>query len=230
MKNQNKIRICAVVTGKTLKEFIDNMERIQQQTDLVELRIDYIRDVKKIDLNMIKKSLTKSAILTCRRKSDYGKGKFEGTYEQQNEIIQYANDLGFDYIDIEWREYDKIQINNKKTKIILSYHDWEKTDNIITLKKLLQQMRQKQEYAIKIAAMIKSDEDIKNITKLLLLKEKHENLIVIGMGERAAFMRSFAPLLGSYLTFSAVDQSYSAPGQLNIKTMEEIYTLLGYNL
>lgn len=230
MENQDKlkIRICAVVTGETLSEFIKNMKQIQQEVDLVELRIDYIRDIKKTDLSTIKKHLTKKAIITCRRKSNYEKGEFQGSLKVQSQIMQHANNLGFDYIDREIREYDQIEITNKKSKIILSYHNWEKTDTLKKLENLLNKMRKKEHDIIKIATMVKTNEDIKTLTKLLLKKKENEDLIIIGMGEKAKLTRCLAPLLGSYLTFVSAGQS-SAPGQLDVKTTKTIYKNLGYN-
>jgi 3-dehydroquinate dehydratase-1 len=91
-------------------------------------------------------------------------------------------------------------------------------------------MREKKPDILKLATMVHSDEDNKTLIKLLLNKHAGEQIIVIGMGEKAIYTRSFNPLLGSFLTFASVGESSSAPGQLDIKTLKTIYSLLGYSI
>ncbi len=38
-----KIKICTPVVGKKLKEFLNNLDRVQAISDMVELRVDEIR-------------------------------------------------------------------------------------------------------------------------------------------------------------------------------------------
>ena len=49
------------------------------------------------------------------------------------------------------------------------------------------------------------------------------------MGELGIFSRIVCPLAGSFLTYASFEEK-TAPGQLNIKKMREIYNLIMNNL
>jgi len=48
----NKIKICTPVIGKTLKEFLKNLDQVQEISEMVELRVDSLNLTKK-DLILI---------------------------------------------------------------------------------------------------------------------------------------------------------------------------------
>jgi 3-dehydroquinate dehydratase len=58
-----RIRICTVVTGKTLHEFMDNLEGIQQVADFIELRVDHLKHIALDDIELMKRKITCPAIL-----------------------------------------------------------------------------------------------------------------------------------------------------------------------
>ena len=39
------IKICSVVIGESLEEFLDNLRKVQEVSNFVELRVDYIKDL-----------------------------------------------------------------------------------------------------------------------------------------------------------------------------------------
>ena len=41
-----KIKICTPVIGKTLGEFLENLDRVQEISEMVELRVDGIKNLK----------------------------------------------------------------------------------------------------------------------------------------------------------------------------------------
>lgn len=222
-KNMKLINICTVVTGKTLDEFLDNLEKIQKLSDFVELRIDYIKNVSLKDIEIIKRKTNKKTIFTCRSKNEGG--LFEGNEQERKAIIEKAGKLGFDYIDIELSAVKQFTslINSNQTKIILSFHDFEKTPSLEELEKIKNQMGKYKNSIMKFATVVQNDEDIKTLYKLLLNKQKDEEMIVIGMGEKGIITRILGPLLGSYLTFASTPYSQSAPGQIDVNEMKKIY-------
>lgn len=210
MKN---IKICTPVIGKTLKEFLKNLDQVQAISDMVELRVDGIKNFNEKDLQLIKKKTIKKAIFTCRKK----------------EIILKAFNLGFDYVDVELSLTSSIDLQKKgKTKIILSFHDFKKTPKIKELTATLDQMRECGNNIIKIATKVNNDQDIKNLLQVLLIKKKGEKIIVIGMGKKGQIIRVIGPLLGSFLTFASTEFGSTAPGQIDINKMKNIYKLLNY--
>ncbi|MFH2105353.1 MAG: type I 3-dehydroquinate dehydratase [Parcubacteria group bacterium] len=218
-----KINICTVVTGETLAEFRQNLQDIQRVSDFVELRVDYINGFKPEDVAAIKEKTTKRAIFTCRHQDEGG--KFTGSEKERLAIIAEAAVAGFDHIDIELSAIDNLDRSrvSEGTKIICSYHDFDKTPNYKELTGIVDQMRAKQVDVIKIVTTAKDDKDVKKLMKLLINKAADERMIVLGMGEEGKITRIIAPLFGSYLTFASAGDSETAPGQIDIEELREIY-------
>ncbi len=45
---QAKSKICVAVTGENLADFIKQLEIAQQEAEMIELRVDYLKDHKKL--------------------------------------------------------------------------------------------------------------------------------------------------------------------------------------
>lgn len=205
-----KIRICTPVVGKTLNEFLKNLDKVQEVSEMVELRVDDLNLTQK-DLILISKKIKKKAILTSRNK----------------EVIMNSLNLGFDFIDIDLSMMNDLQLSKKdRSRIIISFHDLKKTPGINILRLLVKQIRRFKTGAIKIATVVNDDKDIKNLFQILLDKNESEKMIVIGMGKEGRVTRIFAPLLDSFLTFASTKFGKTAPGQIDINEMKKIYKLL----
>src|SRR3990172_11418061 len=102
----NKFRICTVVTGNSINEFLLNLENIQKVSDFIELRADFISNLKVNDLDIIKENTYRTAIFTCRKKSEGG--NFNGSEEKRMNILRKANVLSFDFLDIEFSSFNKL--------------------------------------------------------------------------------------------------------------------------
>lgn len=220
----NTVRICLVVTGKTLDEFLNNLVAAERESDLVEMRADYISGLKSTDIDIIRQKSTKPSIFTCRKQEEGG--KYNGTEKSRLDIIRHAIDLGFDYIDVEYSTLKNLKIDKKNSKLIASFHDFEKTPPYWELTRLVFDMKQTNADIIKIATMVTKEYDLQVLYRILLSKKPSENQIIIGMGQLGKQSRILGPLLGSYLTYAATDTSATAPGQININAMKTIYSLL----
>lgn len=209
-----KIKICTPVIGKTLKEFLKNLEKVQEISQMVELRVDDIKNLSQKDLQLIRKKTTKEALLTSRIKK----------------TILKALDLKFDYVDIDFSLITSINLSKLiKTKIIVSFHDFKKTPSLILLKKIKEKMKKIQPDVMKFATMNNSNADVINLLKLLLNKSNNEKMIVTGMGKKGQITRVLGPLLGSFLTYASTPFGKTASGQIDIKKMKNIYKLLATN-
>ena len=217
----NKPLLCAVVIGKTLSDFLFQLEKAQAIADLVELRVDYLENINSKMLYHIAKQIQKKAILCCRAKRN--NGNFTGTLEAQSEILQTGNDLEFDYLDIDLAVANKIVIQSKKAKKIISYHNFQNTPTLKALINIASEMRAFSPDILKFAVMTNQSNDVDILFRFLLNKKLSENIIVLGMGKQGKITRLLAPLLGSYLTFASIDESSSAPGQIDINTMRNFY-------
>lgn len=105
----------------------------------------------------------------------------------------------------------------KKT-VVVSFHDFEKTPALGELTTIATAAA-KHATIVKISTMVKSNEDIATLEKLLNCDLKVP-LCVIGMGTFGTKTRISFPALGSCLTYGYLD-SPSAPGQLSAEMLSE---------
>ena len=215
------IRICVPVIGETKESFISNLQNIQKIADYVELRIDYIPNISKEILDEIKTYITTKAIVTCRKKTEGG--KFEYDEAARIDILQHAISR-FDYVDIELSTLQSHSfVRDEKTKIIVSYHNFESTPGFWELQKIVYDMNQLNPDILKIATMLTKEYEASKIYRLLSNKAHTEERIIIGMGPYGRITRILGPLLGGYLTFASSEYGESAPGQVSIDELKEIY-------
>jgi len=78
---------------------------------------------------------------------------------------------------------------------------------------------------IKLATQINSGQDYEKLSNFLLENEYNEK-IVVGMGALGTHARALFPLRGSYLTYASLKET-TAPGQLSIDEMVQIYRRMG---
>ena len=67
-----KINICAEVYGDTLDEFLLNIDRAQELSDFIELRVDCIKDLRLDDLPIILERVKVKHVFTLRHQRDGG--------------------------------------------------------------------------------------------------------------------------------------------------------------
>ena len=206
-----KIKICTPVIGKTLNEFLKNLEQIQEISEMVELKVDNIRNLSEKNLQLIRKKTVKEVILTSRKK----------------EIILKALNLGFDFIDIDLSLIKDFNLPKQiKSNIIISFHDFKRTPDVNKLETILNKIREFKPEIIKIATMVNNKQDVSNLFKLLLNKKVDEKIIIVGMGKKGRVTRIFGPLFGSFLTFAKTKYGLSEQGQIDITKLKNIYKLI----
>ena len=223
----NTPRICVSVTGDTTAEFEKNLEHIQnlKPVDIVELRVDYLSEVTPEYVTRLKLLTKKPAIFTCRHKQEGG--NFRSGEQLRLALLAKAVDAGFEYVDVELATFAEHAVHRSPdTKLILSHHDFIETPDYWDLTKIVDNMMSYNPDIIKIATMVKKEKDIQALFRLLTNKRSKPEMIVIGMGQQGKVTRVLGPLLGSYLTFAASDKGSSAPGQVDVITLEKIYSSL----
>jgi 3-dehydroquinate dehydratase/shikimate dehydrogenase len=187
--------------------------------------VDYIEGINETMLSDLLSDRTKNIIFTCRKKSDGG--KFSGTEEERIRLLKKAIGLGAGFIDIE-DSTDKKTIkdlikNKKDTLVILSHHNFSSTPSLEELEKTYSKIKKLSPDIIKIVAFAKSGNDCFKIFKLLYGKP---GLIAFCMGEYGVFSRSIAKKYGSLITYSSLESGKeSAPGQITVDEMEEVYRI-----
>jgi len=146
-------------------------------------------------------------------------------------LVQTACQSGcIDIVDIELESgnmlvYQLVEIAHQNhVKVLMSYHDFEKTPTVMEMKERLEKMEIMGADICKIAVMPFSYKDVIQLlnTTMEMSQRLTRPLVTMSMGKIGKITRIVGELVGSSITFASVGQS-SAPGQL---TLEDMQTLL----
>lgn len=198
----------------------ENTLKLAEKSDMIELRLDSLNFDREELCEIIKKS--KSSIATMR----------PGDYPDSHRVdqLKYAIDCGVQYVDVEIDSSDSFKneiisyIKNKKTGLIISYHNYEKTPVRRELDEVIRWSEESNADICKIACQVNSEKDS---AVLLSLYELDKKIISIGMGEKGRITRVASILLGAPFTFAAIsDDKLTAPGQLAEEKIKYIMELI----
>lgn len=221
---------CIPIQVTSMAELNERIHAEADHADLLEVWLDSIRDLRLAEIFFTKEEL-KTPLLFVNKAPEEG-GDFMGTPEARVELLLEALERGADYVDVALSTDPKlikklVQQRDKKgkTKLILSYHNFNETSPREELQELVQTARKHGADMVKIATFIKDVSE--NVVLLDLLKWATETkipLIVIGMGDKGNLTRVIAPLLGSPLYYAPMDEdTATAPGQLTKKDLDSIW-------
>ncbi|MEK6869817.1 MAG: shikimate dehydrogenase, partial [Nanoarchaeota archaeon] len=233
-----KTEICIPITAETIKQAIADLKKAEKFVNLIELRIDFMKNIDKSKLEKLLKSKKKKIIVTCRPKSLCG--NFTGNEKERINLLKKSIKSKADYIDIEMESNKKgikDMVNNKNArkleisgtnsvgnaKIIVSYHNFNETPNLGKLNRVYNEIKKLSPDLIKIVATANSIND--NFVIFNLLKGKND-LIAFCMGLRGQISRILAPKYGSRMTFASLEEGReSASGQISIEEMKNVYNI-----
>jgi 3-dehydroquinate dehydratase-1 len=215
----NKQKLCASIINTDIQA----IKTVEPLVDLFEVRIDLIGD----DWIKIAPRLHKPWI-ACNRTVEEG-GKWNGNEARRIEKLLQAIELGAQIVDVEHNAKNVeniIQFVKKRATCLISFHDFEKTPSLDTLKQIVQKELKQGADICKIVTTARSFED--NLTVLQLVREFPETRIVtFTMGPTGFMSRVLAPLVGADFTYGAVEKGKeSAPGQIPVTDMFKIYEMM----
>ena len=229
--------ICIPIIAMTNEEALLKMESSFPQADIVELRIDYIRNINLNELVSTKRAgaYRNMPLLITNRKTDEG-GRFEGSERERVALLKEAVELGVEYVDIELSTEEalieellqKIHNNDNQAKLIISHHDFNRTSSEKELKDRFNECLKAGADIVKMVTYANSMEDNLRVLDLIsYAKRKNEEIIAFCMGDLGRISRVMAPLFGSYLSFASLEKGdESAPGQITINDMKQIFRIL----
>jgi 3-dehydroquinate dehydratase type I len=204
------------------------VEEGKRLADLIELRVDYLRNA---ELEKLLKAGERPLIVTNRRKAEGG--RYRGDEKKRLAILRQAADLGAAFVDVEMRtERSSLRelIKNKNgTRMILSSHDFQRTLSPSALRKLLDRMMRQGADVAKIATFARSwDDNLKVLALIPYARKRGQAIVTFCMGEKGKMSRIFSPLMGAAWTYASLGRRRaSAPGQLTVTEMREIWERLG---
>jgi len=223
-----KARICVTLFGRNLEELRKNFRKVTDG-DLFEIRVDLSGS---LNFKALRKLTSKPLIATCRLKGEGG--GFKGSERERLNLLREAAQAGFDYVDLELSTRNLQarleEFREAGVKILISSHNLNRTPSFSQLKTLLNRQLNFSPDICKIVGFAKKMED--NLTMLRFLLETSKNskgrIVAFCMGELGLPSRVLSPLFGGYFTYaSATPAKAAAPGQLDFKSLREIYRKLG---
>lgn len=195
-------------------------EAIRSGAGMLELRLDLIGEHPSKLIPLIPGDM--KSIVTCR----------PGVYgdKERLRLLQEAMKLGADYVDIELEtavadlELLLEAAKDLGTRVVISYHNFEKTADREDLESVMIACYEKGGEIAKIATHINASEDIRNLLSLYDLPGKK---VILGMGSQGRITRVLGPYLGAEFTFASLGGSEkTAPGQLSVKQLTELYKVI----
>jgi 3-dehydroquinate dehydratase type I len=200
---------------------------VSQGPDLIEVRFDYMETPG--DPGIIRDSTDLPLIATNRRKDQGGHSKMKEP--DRVAAILDAVEAGFEYADLELNtpELDEMGSRVKALggSLVISHHDFEGTPSAEELRETMSRMVECGADVCKIIGTAQSPRD--NLIYLGLFgSPREQGLVCFGMGGDGILSRVLSPLVGGEFTYaSSHEGGGSAPGQLTLAEMREIYTLMG---
>jgi 3-dehydroquinate dehydratase-1 len=212
-------RICAAITTADLKA----VRQVESLVDLFEVRIDLIGD----DWQKVIKGLSKPWI-ACNRSAHEG-GQWQGNEARRVERLLQAVEMGATVVDIELKTKNLaniVKLIKRSAGCLLSYHDLEKTPNFDTMRQLIQQQIEAGADICKVVTTARNFGD--NLSVLQLIPAfPDKRVVAFAMGTAGVASRIFCPLVGGDFTYASLAEGKeSAPGQVTVEQMKNIYKMI----
>ncbi|MEK9132820.1 MAG: type I 3-dehydroquinate dehydratase [Patescibacteria group bacterium] len=218
------MKICIPIVAKCRLEAEKLIRRAQPGADLLEIWLD---NLNQADVLPLISTLKKPVIAVCRGKEE--RGSYMGTEETRVGILCEAVRSGSKYVDIGLQTASDLIKRIKKVakkegaQLIISKHFWDSTPDLDELIEISKKAKHLGADIVKVAAQVNKWSDnvlLFEFTKRLASRDK---MIVIGMGERGQISRIGCPLLGSFLTYVALDEkNKTASGQFTLGEFEKM--------
>jgi len=222
-------KVCVSITSSAPEDLKNQIMRaLSYGADFVEIRFDFLMPADMQESLKIAENIRNRAVFTLR--SVQQEGKFIGKNEDR---IFWLKQLALSQpmlLDIELhtlRDNDELVdfFTEQKTRILVSWHDFEKTPTHNELLDLLGEMRIYSNY-VKLVTTARKVEDC--IRVLDLYKDITElNLISFAMGEIGILSRILCTIYGNApFTYVALEEPFVS-GQLTIQQMRKLYDMIG---
>ncbi|MFW6016492.1 MAG: type I 3-dehydroquinate dehydratase [bacterium] len=228
--------ICLPLISKDFKELINDYKiLLKYNPDLIEWRVDKFKNVSLEYILDSLKGINKinnyiPLLFTLR---DYDEGGYNKIDDKlKNKILINVIETGLiDIVDYEINNIRKEVYDIKKhcsvndIKLLLSYHDYQKTPNAEIIYNKLLEGEEKGANIVKVVTMANEYNDVNTLFKVtdkIRMNKFNTPYILIAMGEKGIPSRVLSGLLGSSFIF-AEGHSSSAPGQLFIDDLRLIW-------
>ncbi|PIQ77647.1 type I 3-dehydroquinate dehydratase [Candidatus Peregrinibacteria bacterium CG11_big_fil_rev_8_21_14_0_20_46_8] len=217
------MKIAVPIREDRITDIKRRLKAVDRAADFVEIWLDTIPPEKYSEIIELAHL---SVIAVCKASNE--RGKFKGSEKERIESLLTAAHAGAKFVDCGLHTSPALitylrKNLPKRTKLIISHHDWKETSSIGALEKIVARAEKRGADIIKIATSVRSWAD--NVTLFELTRRaaaRGIKIIVVGMGDKGRLSRLGCPLLGSYLTYVAsTPKQATAPGQITLREWNE---------
>ena len=217
-----KYKTCVSIGEKNPKKLKIILKKALSKSDFAEIRFDYL---KKSDIPIVLESSKKNlsrCVCTLRPKSEGG--LFVGKEEERKSILRLIAEYNPFLLDAEFNTIQKDKklasyLKKSKCKLLISWHDFNKTPNESQLKSRLKKM-EKFSNVVKIVTVAKSVSDASRLLSLYSVKSQNK-MIAFCMGDQGKFSRILCLHLGSPFTYVSLGKAI-APGQFSVDEIKSL--------
>ncbi|MDR0600638.1 MAG: type I 3-dehydroquinate dehydratase [Treponema sp.] len=243
-------KICLCLTGKTLAQNLEVLDKYRKYADMVELRVDCLEADERFVIRRFPEQAGLPVILTIRRRIDgghfnSGEGARVSILSRGLAFAETDRRRNFAYVDLEEDlEVPGLEeaVRTFGTRIIRSFHDLKGITNVT---QRLKAMCRVGDEIVKAAVTPQNMEDVFTLYRAVRRECYGMEKIVLCMGPLGVNTRILAEHMGSCFTYaSPLEENYpiAAPGQLDPKDLVEnyrfreitaatrIYAVVGYPL
>ncbi len=215
--------ITCLIKGKTFLDAEKQIEQASKKCECLEFRCDLFDfyDVEKI--KALKEKTNLPVIFTYRTQSQGG--EYKGEENQRLNRIKELASLYPEYIDLEYDVEDafinEIRKISPKTRLIVSYHNFQDTPK--NLFQILEKMQKPFRAIYKMACMANTSIDLLRMMNFLKKTAPSQDIVTISMGECGIPSRVMARVLGSFFCYTTLDQDTSSLAQISVQDLFKIY-------
>lgn len=223
--SKNTARVCAVITEETFDAARAAIKQAASVADMIELRLDYLRDFDFSDIESLRALLDDKPlpiIITCRAASEGGMQRVEDRVRLRL-LVEGARRFA-DYCDVEAAHYEEAAgYSPDLSRLIVSYHDFAGT--AADLNTVYNRITSFPAAVHKIVTRANTIADSLAIFKLLdRAQTEKRTFIALAMGGAGLITRILGPAFGSVLTYGALGHGQeSAPGQPTCDELINLY-------
>jgi len=223
------LEVCAPIPAATVQEALNLLRKAEEKhADLIEFRLDYLENSSGIRELA---SRTRLLRIATNRRTGEG-GRFRGREPDRVRALLEAAGVGCEFVDIELAT-DNVRDIVKKAKrlgakVIVSYHDFQSTPNLQKLNMILKKQVNVGADICKIVSTANAFEDNLRILEFVSNSNRRGKVVSFAMGKLGVISRILCPVYGAPFTYASVERgAESAPGQLTLDEIRDIYRLMG---
>jgi len=218
-------KICVTIATEEVDSIAKQAgQAFELGADYVEIRFDFMKPEQLQKAIDAAKGIKGKAVFTLRSKGQGG--KFAGSEPDRLKWLRKLADQRPMLLDVELhtlQENDAFAdfLENQKTPLLVSWHDFEKTPSSDKLADLLAEMRIYGNYV----KVVTTAENVEDSLRLLEMYETATGLnpIFFAMGEAGVVSRVMCTLVGNApFTYASLEKAV-APGQLTLKQIRNLY-------